>query len=69
MGSDQRVSFEAVYEYMKEKGVTDRQRAHEILEDLIALGLAEGSDKAGYVLTERGVYEGEEKFYGDMGAV
>ena len=69
MTSEQRISFEAVYEYLKEKDITDQQRARKILEDLIALGLAEGNDDIGYILTEKGVSEVEMTFYGEMGVV
>lgn len=62
-------SFELFFEWLKEKGITDRKRAREILDDLIELGLAEGDDEVGYILTEKGVVEAEKKIFGTVGVV
>lgn len=64
-----RAPFELVCEWLKEKGITDRKRAREILDELIELGLAEGDDEVGYILTERGVVEAEKKIYDSFGVV
>jgi len=62
-------SFELFFEWLREKGITDRKRAREILDELIELGLAEGDDEFGYILTEKGVVEVEKKLFGDVGVV
>ena len=64
-----RASFESVLEWLKEKGITDRKKAREILDELIELGLAEGDDEFGYILTEKGVVEAEKKIFRDFGVV
>jgi len=62
-------SFELFCEWLRERGITDRKRAREILDELIELGLAEGDDEGGYFLTEKGVVEAEKKVFGDVGVV
>ena len=64
-----RASFELFFLWLSEKGITDRKRAREILDELIELGLAEGDDEVGYILTEKGVDEAEKKIFSDVGVV
>ncbi len=64
-----KASFELLFEWLREKGITDRKQAREILAELIELGLAEGDDEFGYILTEKGVVEVENKFFGDVEVV
>ena len=59
-------SFELFCEWLKEKGITDRKRAREILDELIELELVKGDDEVGYTLTEEGVFEAEKKIFGDI---
>jgi len=62
-------SFELFCEWLKEKGITDRKRAREILYELIELGLAEGNDEVGYILTEKGFIEAEKIAFAEVGVV
>jgi len=62
-------SFELFCEWLKEKGITDRKRAREILYELIELGLAEGNDEVGYILTEKGFIEAEKRIYDSVGVI
>jgi len=62
-------SFELFCEWLRERGITDRKRAREILDELIELGLAEGDDEVGYILTEKGFVEAEKKIFGSVGVV
>ena len=64
-----RASFELFCEWLRERGITDRKRAREILDELIELGLAEGDDEGGYILTEKGVVEAEKKVFSSVGVV
>lgn len=61
-----RASFEKFFEWMKEKGYTDRKQARKLLNELIEAGLAEGNDEIGYILTLDGVIEAEKKIYGSF---
>jgi len=56
-------SFELFCEWLKEKGITDRKLAREILVELIVVGLVEGDDEVGYTLTEEGVVEAERRIF------
>jgi len=62
-------SFELFCEWLKEKGITDRKQAREILYELIELGLAEGNDEVGYILTEKGFIEAEKRIYDSVGVI
>ena len=64
-----RAPFDLFLEWLKEKGITDRKRVREILDDLIEQGLVEGDDGVGYILTEKGVVEAEKKVFGGIGVV
>ena len=64
-----RASFEKIFEWMKEKGITDRNQALKLIDRIIELGLAEGNDEVGYILTEKGVNEAEKHIYDSVGVV
>jgi len=64
-----RASFEKVFEWMKEKGITDRNQARKLIDRIIELGLAEGNDEIGYILTMEGVIEAEKEIYSSVGVV
>ena len=61
-----RASFELFAKELRKQGVSE-DRIRDVLENMIKEGLAEGNDRIGYILTEKGVIEAEKLIYRKMG--
>lgn len=63
-----RASFDLFAKDLLARGVPEK-RIRAILQKLIDQGYCEGSDKRGYIITEKGVNEVEKTIYGKFGVV
>jgi repressor of nif and glnA expression len=63
-----RASFNLFADELRKQGISEK-RIRIVLENMIKNGFAEGNDRIGYILTEKGVIEAEKIIYGRLGVV
>lgn len=63
-----RAFFELFAKDLRKQGFSN-EKIRDVLKGLIEKGLAEGNDKIGYIITEKGVIVIEKIIYGKMGVI
>lgn len=63
-----RASFNLFANELRSKGYSEK-KIREVLNKMIEDGLAEGDDRRGYVLTEKGLAEIERRIYRNIGVL